>query len=438
MPEAVSAPVELVEAEQRLAEALAGLPTIVCFANDWGGDPTSKQHVMRIFAEHADILWVESSGMRVPRLTSAHDVRRIAQRVRKALRPPVGVASQSGSRERPPRLRVLSPLSVPLPGNPVAEAVTRRLYRRALAGALEDLGESRPPVHWVYTPTVAPAIRDLPRRGLVYHCVDRWWAFTDYNAEVMRRHHEWLCRNADVVFASAAELYEDCRAHTDRVHLMRHGVEWEHFARAALDPAPRPADIAEIAGPILGFFGLLHEWVDQDVVCALADAFPETTIVLIGKVQTDVSRLQRRPNIRLLGQKPYATLPAYAAHFDVALIPFVQNELTVAVNPIKLREYLSAGLPVVATALPEIRLFAGNPRVWLASEPAAHVEGVRHFLSRGWDAATRRSAAREMAGDSWIGRCAMMARLVGAALGTLPAAPATDDGGVRPDEGGEA
>lgn len=436
MPEAVGAPIELVEAERQLAAALEGLPTIVCFANDWGGDPTSKQHVMRIFAGHADILWVESSGMRIPRLTSGHDVRRIAQRVRKALHPSGAGSGPNGSAERPSRLRVLSPLSIPLPGNPAAEAVTRRLYRRAVARALRDLGEARPPVQWVYTPTVAPVIRGLPRRGLVYHCVDRWWAFKEYDTKVMRRHHEWLCRNADVVFASAAELYEDCREHTDRVYLMRHGVEWEHFASAALDPAPRPADIADAAGRILGFFGLLHDWVDQDLLCALADAFPEATLVLIGKAQTDVSRLRSRPNIRLLGQKPYAELPAYAAHFDVALIPFVQNELTLAVNPIKLREYLSAGLPVVATALPEIRLFAGNPRVWLASEPAAHVEGVRRFLSGDRDAAARRSAAREMAGESWAGRCASMARLVGGALGTLPPAPPARGDAMRTEGSG--
>jgi glycosyltransferase involved in cell wall biosynthesis len=292
---------------------------------------------------------------------------------------------------------------------------TRRFYRRALAGVLGGR-DSRAPVHWVYTPTVAPTIRDMPRSGLVYHCVDRWWAFEEYDSRVMRRHHEWLCRNADITFASAAELLEDCRAYTDRAHLMRHGVEWEHFAAAALSPPPVPADIADVRGPILGFFGLIHEWVDQELLCRIAESIPEATLVLIGKAQVDVSKLARHPNIRLVGQKPYAELPAYAARFDVALIPFVRNELTAAVNPIKLREYLSAGVPVVATALPEIELMSDHPGVWTAVAAEDHVRGIRAFLDRPQDAAERAEAARSMAGESWLGRCVAMGTLVRDAL----------------------
>jgi glycosyltransferase involved in cell wall biosynthesis len=380
---------------------------IVCFANDWRGDPTSKHHVMRGFAAHTDVLWVEAAGMRRPQLTSGHDLRRVVGKLRSAA---------GGLRRGEGRLQVLSPLSLPLPGSAFAEGVNRRIYRASVHTAIRRIGLRHDPLLWVYTPSVAPYLAGMRRRGLVYHCVDRWWAFSDYDADVMRRCHEQLCREADIVFASSAELLEDCREHTPHAHLIRHGVEWEHFARAAHEPHPRPADLADVRGPVLGFFGLIHEWVDQDLLCAIADAFPEATIALIGKVQVDDARLRGRANIRLLGQKPYGELPAYAAHFDVGLIPFAYNELTLAVNPIKLREYLSAGMPVVATGLPEIELLAGNPMLRTARSAEEHVAGIRHFLAAPPDAERRRRAADAMMAESWLGRCAEMAALTRAQL----------------------
>ncbi len=400
----MTAAIQATEAALRaeLHDLAGAWPPVVCFANDWNSDPTSKHHIMRAYAEHADVLWVESAGMRRPRLSSLMDLRRIAGRVR---------SSAGGVRREPGRVRVASPLGLPLPGHPLATRLNRRLYHRAVRRGLRGL-DGRPPLVWVYTPTVAPYLDGLDRAGLVYHCVDRWWAFGDYDERVMRACHERLCREADVVFASAAALLADCREHTDAAYPLPHGVEWAHFAAAALAPPPRPADIAGIRTPILGFFGLLHEWLDQDVIAALAAALPETTIVLIGRVQVDVTRLVGLPNVRLLGQKPYAELPAYAAAFDVALIPFVINQLTVAVNPIKLREYLSAGLPVVASALPEVALLADNPLVRTAATLEEFVSATREALGSPREPAALREAALAMARESWLGRCVEMAQLV--------------------------
>jgi glycosyltransferase involved in cell wall biosynthesis len=242
--------------------------------------------------------------------------------------------------------------------------------------------------------------------------VDRWWEFTEYNPPLMRRYHEQLCRQADVVFASATALLEDCRPFTDKAYLMPHGVEWDHFAKAAFDPPERPADVADITGPVIGFFGLIHDWVDQDLLVRIARAHREATLVLIGRYTVDVSRLRAEPNIRLLGQKKYAELPAYSAMFDVALIPFVFNDLTAAVNPIKLREYLSAGMPVVASALPDIRLLAGNPMLRAVETGEEFERAVGDFLSHRLTAEERQAAALRMVPESWLGRCAEMARLL--------------------------
>jgi len=108
-----------------------------------------------------------------------------------------------------------------------------------------------------------------------------------------------------------------------------------------------------IHGPVVGFFGLIADWVDLELIQFLARSRPECSFVLIGKVTTDVKLFEGLSNVYLLGQKPYEALPAYVKAFDVALLPFVTNELTIASNPLKLREYLAAGLPVVSSAIPE-------------------------------------------------------------------------------------
>src|SRR4029078_13293068 len=108
--------------------------------------------------------------------------------------------------------------------------------------------------------------------------------------------------------------------------------------------------------PIVGFFGLIADWVDTDIMAAIARRYPTGSLVVVGKATTDVSALQKLPNVHLLGRKPYADLPAYCKAFDVAINPFRINELTLAANPLKVREYLAAGLPVVSTDIPEVHV----------------------------------------------------------------------------------
>jgi glycosyltransferase involved in cell wall biosynthesis len=398
------------QAEKGLRDQIAAIvgnwPRIVCFANDWNGDPTSKHHIMRTYSAATDVVLVESSGMRRPKLSSLIDLQRITQRIARA--------AGSATRQPEGRLRIASPLGLPLPGNPVATRVNALLFRRAVRRASAGMKEGKP-LLWVYTPTVAPYLSSFPNSGIVYHCVDRWWAFGDYDTDLMLEFHESLCRQADVVFASGAALLEDCRAYSENAHLVPHGVEWAHFARAVLEEPARPADIADIRTPIVGFFGMIHEWLDQPLLADLAKAIPNVTIVLIGKVWVDVSLLRRCANIRFVGQKPYSEMPAYAAAFDVGIVPFVVNDLTLAVNPIKLREYLSAGLPVVATALPEIRALADMPHVHVTESRQEFSAAVRAHVAAPPSREARTATALAMASESWSGRCLDMARHVEAA-----------------------
>jgi glycosyltransferase involved in cell wall biosynthesis len=238
--------------------------------------------------------------------------------------------------------------------------------------------------------------------------VDRWWAFDDYDTDEMRACHEILCRRADHVFASALELRDDCRVFTDRVSYVPHGVDWAHFRRAVDEDLPRPDDVPNDGHPVVGFIGLIDQWIDLDLLKAVARRIAPAHLVLIGQARVDVSALAAESNVHLLGRKAFADLPAYCRAFDTALIPFLVNDLTRAVNPIKLREYLSAGLPVVSTPLPEIVPFADRPGTTLAAEQESFVAAVVAKIGARLGPTERRQLSDAMKAESWEGRLASM------------------------------
>lgn len=372
---------------------------IVVFANDWSADPTSKHHLMSRFARHNRILWVEAAGMRAPNLSDAGDLRRVVTKLRSFMQPAHAVH---------PGVHAYAPPTVPLPTWPTATALNERLYRYSITRELRRLGMSAEPMLWVYGPHVAPWIRRIPRRMLVYHCVDRWSAFKGYDPELMVNSEAELCRAADVVIASAEDLAERCRRYTDNVHYVPHGVDHVHFA-AALEPGPIPGDLADIPEPRVGFFGLIHEWVDIDLIGRLADRLPYS-FVLLGTSNQEIRTLTSRTNVFHLGRKPYAQLPAYARGFAAAIIPFRITELTQSVNPIKLREYAAAGLPIVSSTLPEVRrcediaVCADSDEEWIHALQAA--------VARGADLATRQRQSQSVSGQDWDMVCNKISTIV--------------------------
>jgi len=163
-----------------------------------------------------------------------------------------------------------------------------------------------------------------------------------------------LLKKANIVFACSDYLFKKQKKLNKNTHLIPHGVDYESFSKALKD-IKIPEDIKGIKKPIIGFFGLIHKWVDFDLIEEIAEKNKDWNIVIIGKALVNVSRLKKHSNIYFLGQKKYEELPAYCKAFDVAIIPYKINNFAASVNPSKLREYLASGLPVVSTDLPEAR-----------------------------------------------------------------------------------
>jgi hypothetical protein len=319
---------------------------IICFANDWHNDPTSKHQVMKLLSQKNRVLWVNSIGMRKPSASSS-DLKRIFVKLQSFLK---------GLEKIHENLFVFTPIVLPLPSSAWARQINVLLLRASLWYYRKQLGMQDFQL-WTFVPTMVDLAGKMGEKTLVYYCVDEWSQFSFMDSEAMRNMEIRLLQKSDIVFVTADHLYRDKVQFNKNTFLVEHGVDHEHFSQAQNESLDSPLDIRNIKKPILGFFGLIHEWIDLDLIEHVAKAKPEWSLVLIGKSSVDISRFQKYANVHFLGQKPYATLPAYCRVFDVGLIPFVVNELTLNVNPIKLREYLSAGLPGVSTALPEVEKY---------------------------------------------------------------------------------
>ncbi len=359
---------------------------IVCFSNDWDGDPLSKTHIMRVLARDNRVLWVNSLGNRAPHATR-QDARRAATKLRQVA---------TGLREVEPGLHVLAPLYLPAYGKRTARAVNGVLVRYQVLRAMRRLGFQRP-ISWSFLPSAAPVVGTLGEELVVYHVVDEFSAFSDASEHVPEMEAELLAR-ADLVVASSAPLAEAKAKLNPTTFLVRHGVDHAHFAKA-VDPATPVADaIRALPRPVIGFVGLIADWIDLELVRRVADAYPEASVVLLGGVITSLAPLHGAPNVHVLGRKPYASLPGYLRGFDVALTPFRLNELARNANPLKAREYVAAGLPNVCTDLPELRAIPGCT---VARTQEEFVAAVGRALADGGPSAERSALVRA---ESWEAR----------------------------------
>ena len=377
--------------------------SIICISQDWRGETTSKTHIMRILAKKNRVLWVDSIGMRRP--TSSHaDLQRMISKLRRSL---------AGCQQVEPNIFVMNPLVVPLHGFTLVDRLNAGILVASLRRLCHRYGFERP-ILWTFLPHVSRLVGRLGERMVIYHCVDEYAAFSGVPREAITRMEQDLVRRANVVFTSAEKLCEERRSLNPHTYYIPHGVDVAHFSRA-LDPSTEvPADMRGLPHPVIGFFGLLADWVDLDLLQVLAASRPKWSIVLLGTPTTDLQPLRGLPNVYLLGKKPFSALPAYCRGFDVGIIPFRTNDLTIRVNPLKLREYLAAGLPVVSTPLPEVARYDGL--VHLADGAEAFIAAIETALGQRSEAMARRRV-EAMRAEGWEARVAEMSAVIAQHLG---------------------
>lgn len=295
--------------------------------------------------------------------------------------------------------------------------------QRALLDAL--FAEQRIHAHilWYYTPMALPFTRHLRPLATVYDCMDELSAFAGAPPALRQREAE-LMRRADLVLTGGQSLYEAKKHLHPQVYPFPSSVDVAHFARART-PQPDPDDQQSIPRPRIGFFGVIDERLDIELVRGVAAARPDWHLVFIGPiVKIDPARLPRAANIHYLGARPYDELPRYLAGWDVAILPFARNESTRFISPTKTPEYLAAGRPVVSTSIRDVvRPYGQQSLARIADSPSEFVSAIDAALAE--DAGERQAAAdaflRQM---SWDLTWTRMRHLVDGIIRTRQAAQA--------------
>lgn len=208
-------------------------------------------------------------------------------------------------------------------------------------------------IAWFYTPMALPLLQELDPRLVVYDCMDELASFKNAPKQLLQRESA-LLKVADVVFTGGHSLYRAKRERHPNVHCFPSSVDASHFVQSLNRANSHPAH-KDIPGPRLGYYGVIDERLDTELIAKVADAHAQWQIVLVGPVvKIDPADLPRRPNIHYLGQQPYQALPQFLAGWDVCLLPFALNEATRFISPTKTLEYMAAHKPIVSTPVADV------------------------------------------------------------------------------------
>jgi len=347
---------------------------IIYFGNDWFAENrTSSHHVAERLAERTRVLYVDVPGLRPPKATG-RDLKKLCRKLWSVVRRPQGVGN---------RMWQMSVPQIPFRRLPLVRRVNIALGKLLVSRALKRLGFART-VSWFAVPHPGFLANAFNEAAVVYYCIDDYAALPDVDAGAVAEMDAHLTSRADQVFVASSRMLQVKRQLKPSTVLAPHGVDVALF-RTASDPrlsiAPGARDLRR---PVIGFYGLIEEWIDLDLIADLAERRPRWTFLMIGRLAVDPGRVRTLPNVAFVGPQPYCSLPTWAKAFDVAIIPYRLTRQVVNAAPLKLREYLATGKPIVAVSTPEIERFAGFVRI---------ARGAEQFITEIEDALVNDTAA---------------------------------------------
>jgi len=316
---------------------------LIVFGEDWGGLPSSTQHLIAIIAENRKVIWINSIGLRKVSL-SVRDISRAWTKVKRFVTPTENNHSEPQSHHK--NITFINPLTIPAPSSLIMRWVASFLLVRQIKPivAREQLNT---PVLWTSLPTASDLAGKLGDRGLVYYVGDDFSGLAGVDHKIVQQHETRLTKKSDLVITASNTLYEKFPA--DKTRLLTHGVDRDLFTQKHNRAHDLPS-----GKPIAGFYGSISQWLDIELLVATIAAKPDWNFVFIGEAHVDIAKLQALPNTFFLGPKKHKDLPSYSQHWDASLLPFKRNKQIMNCNPLKLMEYLSVGKPIICTDFPAI------------------------------------------------------------------------------------
>lgn len=344
---------------------------ILCFGGEdwWYHHPHANNHLMKRFARDNQVVFVNSISMGLPGFGSPELLTKIRRKLR---------SYAKYLRRTPEGVWVVTPILSPFFANPVWRRINRRLLVGQLRLLLRWLGIENP-ILWIAIPTARDMVGQFNESLVAYHVSDKYDANpvdTGGHVAFIRRLHEELIEAADIVFYHGWKLMADAQRGREKSVLLEQAVDFEHFAaarRGTLHCPPPLHPIKRLGKPILGFFGAIERWqIDQSLIEYVCDRRPEWQFVFIGN-KTAPLRIESRPNVHFIPAQPYADLPAFAAHFDVCIVPKdAAHDIVKYTSATKVREYLATGKPVVIVPIPEFEPMADVIRIARTPEQFIH------------------------------------------------------------------
>jgi glycosyltransferase involved in cell wall biosynthesis len=372
------------------------IPLLV-FADDWGRHPSSCQHLVRRLLPHHPTTWVNTIGTRTPQFDVA-TVRRASGKLRQWFSQRTELANQSEA-----GLTVLNPRMWPWLSGRLDRRLNRALLLRQLVPAIQDLPE--PPVAVTTVPVTADMMGKLPVAKWVYYCVDDFGGWPGLDGPTMSRLEQLVVARAHVLIAASEALQKRLRAMGRESHLLTHGVDVDFWK----NPAERASRLDHLERPLVVFWGVIDQRMDMTFVEALARGLTRGTIALVGPSQGRNKALGKLPRIHRTGAVPFASLPAIAREAAVLIMPYVAEPVTLAMQPLKLKEYLATNKPVVVRDLPANREWADA--LDLAQSPQEFVRSVRLRLETGLPDEQARARER-LRDESWASKARQFERMI--------------------------
>ena len=359
------------------------MPTLIVFCHlRWDFVFQRPQHLMTRLAEHYRILFVEEP---VYDEGKAHLKKTAVAPNITVCQPHTGIQAPGFHDDQIPTLQTLLADLVP---------------------------EGERPVVWFYTPMALPLLQGFDPALVVYDCMDELAAFKNAPKQLLQRENA-LLNIADLCFTGGPSLYQSKRERHANAHCFSSSVDAKHFQKA-LDRDYSHPEQAHVARPRLGFYGVIDERFDTDLVSQVAQARPDWQIVLVGPVvKIDPANLPRANNIHYMGQRTYEQLPQFLAGWDVCLLPFALNESTKFISPTKVLEYMAAELPSVSTPITDVKVPYGDV-VAIADTPEKFIAACERMLAMNDEqqAALKERMRAIVANTSWNKTAASMHHLI--------------------------
>jgi len=358
----------------------------IVFSDDWGRHPFSCMHLMRQFLPCNRILWVNTVGMRLPGFT-VYDFKRSIEKIGSWL------GKSTSKEEIPNNLTIISPVTIPFSTIRQVRLFNKRSVIWKVKKEMERLGFQNP-ILLATLPNAVDYVGDLGEIFDVYYCVDEFSKWPGVLKNLVEKMEKELIAKADLIVATSEELQRIKRKDSIPTHLLPHGVDLNHFRKSrTLEPAPLFKNLRK---PVIGYFGLFDERTDLDLIDYMARNRPEWTFAFIGPKKVGAENLSKDKNVFFFPPVPYQELPRYLSGIDVFIIPYKLDELTKYINPLKLKECLAAGKPVISTPLPEVL------KLREAVEIAYTREGFLDQISEALSKPFNQSAAdKVLEGEDW-------------------------------------